>query len=165
VEGAGVTTATGDLFARYLDLKPLKGRRRGLVRCIFHQDRTASLSVDLDALVWNCFGCGAQGGVARFAELVGEGRGGHRRLPRAALSTLDEARRAVLEHEQRAAARREDRGRVQAADDYREAMRTVMDARALATAAGPDAEGVWELLQLAADVERTAEAALAEVTE
>jgi len=60
------------LFTRHLDLSPLKGRRRGLVACPFHQDSTPSLSVDLDALVFNCHGCGQQGGYKRFAVLVGE---------------------------------------------------------------------------------------------
>ena len=60
------------LFARYLDLSPLKGRRQGLVRCIWHQERTGSLSVDLDKGLFHCFGCGVGGGVRRFADLVGE---------------------------------------------------------------------------------------------
>jgi hypothetical protein len=64
--------AMADIFARHLDLTLLRGRRRGRVRCIFHQDRTASLSVDLDAGLFHCFGCGAQGGVLAFAVLVGE---------------------------------------------------------------------------------------------
>lgn len=63
---------SAEIFARHLDLTPLKGRRRGKVRCIFHAERTASLSVDLDAAVFHCFGCGAQGGVVKFAQLVGE---------------------------------------------------------------------------------------------
>lgn len=60
------------LFARHLDLEPLGHRRRGLVRCRFHDDRSASLSLDLDAGVFHCFGCGQQGGLKRFAALVGE---------------------------------------------------------------------------------------------
>ena len=60
------------LFERHLDLRPLHGRARGLVRCRFHEDRTGSLSVDLAQGVFNCFGCGAQGGVRKFRELVGE---------------------------------------------------------------------------------------------
>jgi len=42
------------------------------IHCIFHDDRSASLSVDLDAGVFHCFGCGQQGGIKRFAALVGE---------------------------------------------------------------------------------------------
>jgi CHC2 zinc finger len=60
------------LFGRHLDLSPLRGRRRGVVACIFHKDRTPSLSVDLDRALFNCFSCGAQGGLRRFRELVGE---------------------------------------------------------------------------------------------
>ena len=63
-----------ELLITRLDVTPLRGRRRGLVRCIFHEDRRASLSVDLDREVFHCFGCGASGGVKRFAELVGEQR-------------------------------------------------------------------------------------------
>lgn len=58
------------IFARHLDLTPLNGRRRGKVRCCFHQERTASLSIDLDAAVFHCFGCGEQGGVRDFTELL-----------------------------------------------------------------------------------------------
>lgn len=60
------------IFERHLDLSLLRGRRRGLVRCRFHDDDSASLSLDLDAGVFHCFGCGQQGGVKRFAALVGE---------------------------------------------------------------------------------------------
>jgi hypothetical protein len=61
------------VFERHLDLAPLRGRRRGLVRCAFHRpDRHGSLSVDLDRGLFHCFRCGAQGGLLRFAELVGE---------------------------------------------------------------------------------------------
>jgi hypothetical protein len=61
-----------DLFNRHLDLAPLGRRRRGLVRCIFHEERTASLSIDLDRGLFHCFGCGVAGGRRRFAERVGE---------------------------------------------------------------------------------------------
>lgn len=60
------------IFGRHLDLDPLGGRHRGLVRCRFHQDDTASLSVDLERGLFHCFGCGQQGGLKRFAALVGE---------------------------------------------------------------------------------------------
>jgi hypothetical protein len=60
------------LFARHLDLTPLRHRRRGRVRCRFHDERTPSLSIDLDKGVFHCFGCGISGGVLKFAELVGE---------------------------------------------------------------------------------------------
>ncbi len=60
------------LFGRHLELSPLRNRRRGLVRCPFHEDRRPSLSVDLDRGVFHCFACGLGGGARRFAELVGE---------------------------------------------------------------------------------------------
>jgi hypothetical protein len=56
------------IFTRHLDLTPLKGRRAGLTFCPFHGDRTPSLSVDLDAGIFHCFGCGLQGGVLAFQE-------------------------------------------------------------------------------------------------
>jgi len=60
------------LFERHLDLAPLKGRRHGLVRCIFHgPDSTPSFSVHLDRGLFHCFACGVGGGRARVAELVG----------------------------------------------------------------------------------------------
>jgi CHC2 zinc finger len=61
-----------ELFERHLNLRPLRQRSRALVHCIFHADRTASLSVDLERGLFHCFGCGVHGGVRRFAELVGE---------------------------------------------------------------------------------------------
>ncbi len=53
----------------------------------------------------------------------------------------------------------------QAADAYREAMREVLAARALATQAGPECgDAVWDVLLLAARAETDALAALAEET-
>lgn len=40
--------------------------------CPFHSEKTPSLSINIEKGVFHCFGCGAQGGVKRFAELVGE---------------------------------------------------------------------------------------------
>lgn len=60
------------LFERHLDLRPLHGRARGLVKCAFHEDRKASLSVDTAQGLFHCFSCGAQGGIKHFLELVGE---------------------------------------------------------------------------------------------
>lgn len=61
-----------DLFGRHLDLGPLGPRRQGVVRCIFHDDRHPSLSVDLDRGVFHCFACRAAGGLRDFALRVGE---------------------------------------------------------------------------------------------
>ena len=149
------------LFARHLDLARLRGRRRGYVRCIFHDDRTPSLSIDLDRGLFHCFGCGVGGGLRRFAELVGAerpsvvGSG-----PTVARDALQSARRAVLDRE-RAAQRRRDRYRpqLQAADDFRQVMQAVDQGRALATAAG-ESEPVWGLLALVAIMETAAHADL-----
>jgi CHC2 zinc finger len=154
-------TTTAELFAQHLDLRRLGARRRGVVQCVFHSDRTPSLSIDLDKGVFHCFGCGAQGGVTRFAELVGEAP------PRPArfvyLGALHEARRDALAAERRAAERRTQyRPLMEASDEYRITMREVMVARAVASAAGPDAPRVWELLTLAAIIETRAHADLAE---
>jgi hypothetical protein len=86
------------LFGRYLDLAPLGGRHRGLVVCPFHRDRTASLSIDLDRGLFHCFACNAEGGVRRFAELVGEGPP-EVRPPGPPESEVEEARRRVLQEE------------------------------------------------------------------
>ena len=40
-----------------------KNGTSGLVRCPFHDDSTASLSVDVDKDVWCCHGCGKRGGI------------------------------------------------------------------------------------------------------
>jgi hypothetical protein len=154
-----------ELFERHLDLRPLRGRRRGVVHCIFQpRDRTPSLSVDLDARVFHCFGCGVKGGARRFAELVGEERPASVG-PKRWRSTLDEARHAVLADE-RAAQRRRDRFRplMDASADFCSVMLNVDAARRVATAAGPDSELVWELLEITATLERIAHAELEAAT-
>ena len=101
---AALLAQAPDLFARHLDLEPLRGRRRGSVRCIFHEERTPSLSVDLDRGVFYCFGCGEQGGIRRFAELVGESAPRPLRLVRRA-TEAERGRREVVEDADRARAR------------------------------------------------------------
>jgi hypothetical protein len=155
-----------EIFVRHLDLAPLRGRTRGVVRCIFHDDRTASLSVDVAGGIFHCFGCGVKGGILRFAELVGEILP---RRPRGArsewLGPLHQARHDVLAAERSAGAKR---ARfcplMEAADDYRITMREVMAARAVATTAGPESLLTWELLTMAATAERRAQTDLAEAT-
>ena len=54
-------------------------RERGLSKCVFHDDRTPSLSVTpsgkFGADLFNCFGCGAAGDVVGFlARLTGVDR-------------------------------------------------------------------------------------------
>lgn len=65
-------TNAPEVFARYLDLSPLRGKLTGLVRCRFHEDSAPSLSVDLARGLFHCFGCGEQGGVRAFLRRVGE---------------------------------------------------------------------------------------------
>lgn len=47
-------------------------RPRGTVLCLFHQEKTPSLSIDTERGLFHCFGCGVGGGVKDFARLVGE---------------------------------------------------------------------------------------------
>jgi CHC2-type zinc finger protein len=139
------------LFGRHLDLSPLGRRHRGLVRCRFHADRTASLSIDLDAGVFHCFGCGIAGGVRKFAELVGEATmNSHPR--RRDRSPLDEARREIF-HEARRQFRRLPLEEYRWADEIRGCYQIVDRARAIATRLGPDDETAWTLLAQAAWLE------------
>src|SRR6266508_1933815 len=143
------------LFGRHLDLAPLRGRRRGLVRCVFHvPDRRGSLSVDLDRGVFNCFACGASGGLGRFADLVGErGLGSSSRFERE--SPLQEARRRILR-----IARAQDARRAEwlplwhVSDHIRLCARLACEARQWGTVVGPDDPRAWPLLERAAAVER-----------
>ncbi len=72
-----------DLVHRHIPgFAPKNGR--GVVLCLFHKEKTPSLSIDLKKGVFHCFGCGFAGGVKRFAELVGEPWGGAHSESRAA---------------------------------------------------------------------------------
>ena len=142
------------VFARHLDLAPLGQRRRGLVRCIFHADRTASLSVDLDAGVFNCFGCMASGGVKAFAERVGEWQAAttspvRQRSPRD--EALADAHRQLARLAPHLDVYRQ-------ADEIRHDHQLVAAVRAVATRLG-DTDLSWELLAVAADLERGAQLA------
>ena len=41
-----------------------------MVRCPFHGDEHASMSIDLDRGLWVCFGCGEKGGINRLSRLL-----------------------------------------------------------------------------------------------
>lgn len=87
------------------ELSRLRGSR-GLVRCVLpgHDDRSASLSLDLTAAVFNCFGCGRSGGLKALLELLGEGHSTPAR--RAQPETeIQRARRAVMQRERARIAR------------------------------------------------------------
>src|SRR5262245_54863501 len=76
-----------DYLHRYVDKLRIRWpRASGL--CPFHHEKTPSLSIDLEKCVFHCFGCGAEGGVKRFAALVGEPWG----------STRSESRTAKARH-------------------------------------------------------------------
>jgi hypothetical protein len=143
---------SGELFERYLDLAPLRVRRRGLVSCPFHQDSTPSLSVDLDAEVFKCFGCGEQGGRNRFAELVGEAvPAGARR--RSLESPLQEARREILRTARRQPWAQPDvQLHYRLADRVRLSRRAVVDLRRLAETIEDEGQR-WNILGRAARIE------------
>jgi hypothetical protein len=153
------------VFERHLDLRPLRSRSSGLVRCIFHDDRkAASLSVNLNKGVFHCFGCGAEGGVQRFAQLVGE-RPDIKGQPKRPETELDRARREVgrraRAEDERAAAWAPWRVANAAVHRY---FRAADQARRLVTHhLGPDHPRTWPLLEQAAVVERLGLGAEAEL--
>jgi CHC2 zinc finger len=148
------------IFDRHLDLAPLRGRHRGLVRCCFHQDRTASLSVDRDAGVFNCFGCGAKGGVKAFAVLVGEVSAP---TAQSGPPRRDDARHALCQ----AWGRPGVRDLYVLSDDFRSSRRTVALLRTAAVPLGStDADSeAWDTLALAARLETSMHVVEAEVDE
>lgn len=152
------------LFGRHLDLAPLRGRRRGLVRCVFHTpDRRGSLSVDLDRGVFNCFACGASGGLVRFAELVGE-RAAESAPRLTHESHLQQARRQILRLARAQDARKAEWMPLWLGSDYvRGCFKLAADARGWTTALGPDDPRTWPLLERAAAVERTGLLVAAEI--
>lgn len=145
-----------DPFSCHLDLRPLRGRRRGLVKCPFHPDHTPSFSVDLDRQIFFCHGCGVGGGVKRFRELVGGPVEASAARPARPRSPLEEARAQALAEARRQRAKRESyRDLRTIADFLRPRFQAVAEARKVATAMGPT-ERAWDLLEKAARVEREA---------
>jgi hypothetical protein len=152
------------VFARHLDLAPLNGRRRGLVRCRFHEDQSPSLSLDLDRGVFHCFGCGTGGGIKRFSELVGEAPPDFSARPHARESDLQRARREAMHREAvHAATRAAWTPYWQASDRVRECFNVARDARQVATRLGPDHPRTWVILEHAAQIEREGLVAEAEL--
>ena len=144
------------VLERHVNLAPLRGRRRGLTHCLFHEDRHPSLSVDLDRGLFNCFSCGRQGGLTHFAELVGEPVGFSRRRENARPETeAARARREVLARDRRATAKRVEALPWWFANDHiRRCWNAARDARRIATQLGPEDSRTWPLLERAARVER-----------
>jgi hypothetical protein len=156
--------ATFEVLAeQHLDLRPLRGRRRGVTTCPFHKDRTPSLSIDLDQAVFNCFGCGASGGALKFARLLGDSG------PKVVMSTphptrtlLQAARAETLEGARRAREKLAPWLPIFRASDLarpflRLEYQTVLYLRTTAGAVGTDDDRTWKLLELAAEIERNAQ--------
>jgi hypothetical protein len=74
---------------------------RSLVRCIFHPEKTPSLSIDTERGLFHCFGCGKGGGVKAFALAVGEPWGRERHNSRARARFAVQARRRQAEEQAR----------------------------------------------------------------
>lgn len=137
------------------DFSRLRGGR-GLIRCVLpgHDDRVASLSLDLDAAIFHCFGCGRSGGLKTLLELLGEraATSGRRARPE---SDLQAARRSVMQRERAAAARRAEWAPFHLVNAHIGlCFRTAHEARALATQLGCQDPRTWPLLERGAQVER-----------
>jgi hypothetical protein len=122
--------------------------------------------VDLAEGVFNCFGCGEQGGLRQFRELVGEAVSGPspragRPEPELLLAWRETVRRGRREYAERGAwlAWLFSNGTV------RVLTKRVDDARRVATALGPDHPRTWRILECAARVERRALTAEAQLDE
>jgi len=154
-----------ELCERHLDLRPLRGRSCGLVRCIFHDDSTGSLSVDLTGGLFHCFGCDVGGGLRRFAELVGEASSpAPENQTVSARDWLEEARAIAYVEGLRQRQRLEPyRDYIAACDALRHLWRSIQIARAHTSQLDPDSEETWEHLRDIASAEAIFAAAEAEL--
>jgi DNA primase len=75
---------------------------KGISRCIFHSEKTPSLSIDFDKGVFHCFGCGEGGGIRDFVLAVGEPWGRQSHSPRERTRLAVQARRWQAEERARA---------------------------------------------------------------
>lgn len=53
-----------------ISLANVKGRKTKLISCIFHQERTPSLSIATSKNVFHCFGCHAKGDIITLVSLL-----------------------------------------------------------------------------------------------
>ena len=138
---------------------------RGRVRCILpgHDDSNPSLSLDLAACLFYCFGCGRGGGLKALCELLDETPVAPAR-PARWESEIQMARREAMQREQRARKRRDEWAPWECLNAYiRRSDVAVAAARAVATELGPNDPRTWPLLELTAAVEREALALEAEL--
>lgn len=59
--------ALTEVISDLLEVQVRETREDALVRCPFHDDRHASLSINLENGWWICFACGARGGIQSLA--------------------------------------------------------------------------------------------------
>jgi len=59
--------ALTDIISDIIGQPIRENRENALVRCPFHDDRHASLSIDLERGFWICFACGERGGIHSLA--------------------------------------------------------------------------------------------------
>ena len=59
--------ALTEIVSEILGVAVRESRKDALVRCPFHDDRHASMSIDLERGFWICFGCGERGGIGSLA--------------------------------------------------------------------------------------------------
>lgn len=50
-----------EIFASIFPEIKYTSKKQLMVRCIYHPDQTASLSINLERGIYNCFGCGKKG--------------------------------------------------------------------------------------------------------
>ena len=124
---------------------------RGVIPCLFHEDRHPSLSLDLDRAIFNCFACGARGGVLDLRRLLGEDRLRRPQTP---------AQQRLREHAGRRRAAEARWGDVlplwRASDGVRHRRRAAASLRTLATRWRAEHPACWPALAAAARVETAA---------
>src|SRR5262249_7614097 len=122
--------------------------RRGLIHCLFHHDEHASLSLDLDRALFNCFAFGTRGGLAHLRRLLGGGRAGSTPHHQEAESDRERARREVIRREDAAAARRAEAAPLWHVSDFvRRCASAARDARTWAGRLGAEHPETWPLLE------------------
>ena len=64
--------ALTETISAVLGVNISESRANALVKCPFHDDRHASLSIDLERGFWICFACGERGGLQSLATRLGK---------------------------------------------------------------------------------------------